>query len=428
MKLIILAGGKGIRLNLSTIPKPMVKIGGKPILEHQIDLVRRYGITEIFLLTGYLANVIYDYFGDGEKFGVKITHLIEPYPMGTGGCLRLVKNLIGQEERFMVFSGDVILNVDLGKIIEEDQKKKSIATLVVHPNNHPYDSDLVEMDSDQRIIAFHPKPHPEGFYYSNLAIASIYILSGQIFKYIPSGQFSTFEKNILPMLLSKGEFVAGYRSSEYIRDMGTPDRLRRVKKDYVSGKVARLNKKNKRRTIFLDRDGVINKYVDNLSKIDDFKLTDGCSEAINKINKSEYLSIVITNQPMIAKGFLSEKELREIHKKMDTLLGKNQSYLDGVYYCPHHPQGGFKGEIKELKIECDCRKPKIGMFLQAARDFNIDLKESWKIGDDERDLIAGKNAGCRTVYLNPKMEKNQYADFVFKDLPSAIKFVLNYNK
>ena len=160
----------------------------------------------------------------------------------------------------------------------------------------------------------------------------------------------------------------------------------------------------KQKAIFLDRDGTINKYVGFLRNIDDFELIDGVAEAIRKINESGYLAIVTTNQPVIARGEVSFEELEEIHNKMETLLGKEGAYLDAIYYCPHHPHKGYEGERPELKIECDCRKPKPGMLLNAAADFNIDLSQSWMVGDGENDVKAGLNAGCKTALIGQDKE------------------------
>ncbi len=112
----------------------------------------------------------------------------------------------------------------------------------------------------------------------------------------------------------------------------------------------------------------------------------------------------MTNQPVIARGEVSFEELEGIHNKMETLLGEKGAYLDAIYYCPHHPHKGYEGECPELKIECDCRKPKPGMLFKAAEDFNIDLSQSWMIGDGENDVKAGINAGCKTVFLNDNDE------------------------
>ena len=154
--------------------------------------------------------------------------------------------------------------------------------------------------------------------------------------------------------------------------------------------------------------------------IDDFELIDGVAPAIQKINESGYLAIVVTNQPVIARGEVSFDELEEIHNKMETLLGKEGAYLDAIYYCPHHPHKGYEGERPELKIECKCRKPKPGMLLKAAEEFNIDLSQSWMIGDGENDVIAGINAGCKTVLLSDD-DKNYGQTETMKSLDEFTK-------
>ena len=156
---------------------------------------------------------------------------------------------------------------------------------------------------------------------------------------------------------------------------------------------------DKKRAVFLDRDGTINRYVGFLRDIGQFELLPGVAKAIKRINESDYLCIVVTNQPVIARGEVTVEELAEIHNKMENLLQVQAAHIDGIYFCPHHPDKGFEGEISGLKIECDCRKPKPGMLLRAAEDYNIDLSQSWVIGDSERDVQTGINAGCRTILL-----------------------------
>lgn len=211
------------------------------------------------------------------------------------------------------------------------------------------------------------------------------------------------DRQLLKPLAGTGKMFC-YDSPEYVKDMGTPDRYYSVCSDYREGRVTGKNLKNKQKAIFLDRDGTINKYVGFLRNIDDFELIDGVAEAIRKINESGYLAIVVTNQPVIARGEVSFNELEEIHNKMETLLGKEGAYLDAIYYCPHHPHKGYEGERPELKIDCDCRKPKPGMLLKAAEDFNIDLSQSWMIGDGQNDVVAGINAGCKTVLIGDSNE------------------------
>lgn len=426
MKLAILAGGKGKRLGLTHIPKPMVPIGGKPLLQHQIELAKSYGIVDIFILSGHLSQVIYDYFKNGAAFGVNITHIIEPYPLGTAGSVKLLEHII-KDENFLLFYGDLMLNLHLSHLIYFHKKRKPIATLVVHPNDHPYDSDLVELDSDGYVKTFHSKPHQPDKYYSNLVNAAVYVLSREIFDFIPTERDSDFGKDIFPTLLQKGKKLLAYKTAEYIKDLGTKERLSEVESDFFSGKVKKCNKKEKRGAIFLDRDGVINEEVNLLHKIEDFKLLPGVAKAIKIINRSEYLAVVVTNQPVVARNLCSLKELSEIHKKMESVLGRDGAYLDGIYVCPHHPDRGYPGENQLYKIICNCRKPKTGLIKKAAKELNIDLSDSYIIGDSERDILCGKKAklttvgvrtgyGCRNLTTKP--------DFLFDTLIDAVHFII----
>ena len=203
MQLVIIAGGKGTRLGLKDIPKPMVQIAGKPLLEHQIELAKKYGVNEVFILSGHLANVIEDYFKDGADFGVKIHHVVEPYPLGTAGSLKLLEGKL--DERFLVFYGDVVMDFDINSFIKFDSQYNSIGTTLVHPNDHPYDSDLLELDKNNKVTSVIPKPHPEGEYYQNLVNAAVYIFSKKIFNYIEEGISQDFGKHILPKVVAAGE-------------------------------------------------------------------------------------------------------------------------------------------------------------------------------------------------------------------------------
>lgn len=422
MQLVIIAGGKGTRLGLEDIPKPMVKIGDKPLLEHQIELAIKYGIKEIFILSGHLSHVIENYFGNGERWGVKIQHIVEPYPLGTAGSVKLLEGKIN--DKFLVFYGDVVMDFNIDAFIEFDKAYNSIGTAIVHPNDHPYDSDLLEINDNNQVIKVLPKPHNKDEFYQNLVNAAVYIFSTKIFDYIELDISQDFGKHILPKVVESGEKLMAYSTPEYIKDMGTADRFQQVSNDFLSGKVARLNKKNKRAAIFLDRDGVINKNMDKSPFTKNFELLPNVPNVIRKINKSEYLSVVITNQPMIAKGFVTFDEVYNTHKKLETLLGDEGAYLNKIYFCPHHPEKGFDGEVKELKINCDCRKPKPGMLLRAQKELNIDLEKSWVIGDSESDMKAGKVVACKTILVHNNSVGSEYADFVFPSLSEAIEFIL----
>ncbi|MGE4586142.1 MAG: HAD-IIIA family hydrolase [Mangrovibacterium sp.] len=395
MKVVVIAGGQGTRIASvnAEIPKAMIPINGKPILEYEVEMAKRNGYTEFLFIIGYMGDQIEAYFGKGEKWGVSIEYYKEKTPLGTAGALGYLKKRL--KEDFFIFYGDTIMDIDMHAMVEYHQSKKSDATLLVHPNDHPYDSDIVDVNHEGEIVHFYNKPHPEGFISRNLVNAALFIFSPKVLDYIEPCIKSQIEKHILPKCLANGLKLYGYISFEYVKDMGTPDRYYSVCDDVISGKVARLNRKYSRPAIFLDRDGIITKEVNLLHRQEQLELIEGVSEAIKYINHKGYLAIVVTNQSIIARNLCSFEELEAIHAKLETLLGAEGAYLNAIYYCPHHPDGGYPEERKEYKIKCNCRKPAPGMLRQAALDWNINLKESIMVGDRESDVLAGENAGCK---------------------------------
>lgn len=430
MKAIILAGGKGTRMGdyTKSVPKPMVLLAGIPVIEHQIKFMKKNEIEDIYILLGYKGKVIKNYFEGGGKWGVKIKYFFDPKPLGTAGSLKEVEHLV--TDPFLLFYGDTIIDIDVNQFIKFYERKSSIASLVVHPNDHPIDSDLLDIDNENYVTKFYSKPHKNGFYPRNLVNAALYILNPKIFKYIKKGVFSDFGKHIFPLLLSEGKPIRAYNTTEYIKDIGTPDRLAEVENDFLSGKVKQLNKENKQRAIFLDRDGVVNKELDKIDSIKKFSLLPKVEEAIKNINKSEYLNVIVTNQPIVAKGFISEKKLHEIHNYMETKLGLKGAYFNRIYYCPHHPEKGHEGEREDYKIICNCRKPGTGMIEHAIKDMNIDPQESFIIGDRTVDIMTGINSKLQTILLRQGYAGNDKkydckSDFVFNDLFEASNFILN---
>ncbi len=427
MKALILAGGKGTRLGEKThlTPKPMIVIGGKPVLEHQVELFKSYGITDIIILVNHLSDIIINYFGNGKKFGVSIEYYTEHVPLGTAGGLNDLQDKLNED--FILLYGDVMINMDLNRLLYFHKEKQSDCTLVVHPNDHPQDSDLVDIDEHNRVVAFHSKPHVEGKYYRNLVNAGLYVMSPGILKFIKKGRKSDFGHDIFPSIYKKINMY-GYNTAEYLKDMGTTTRLERVTKDFKSGRIERFSYKHQRKCIFLDRDGVLNEDTDLISRQEDLTLFNFVPDAVKRINQSEYLSVVVTNQSVVARNLCTIADLRSIHNKMEALLGEEGAYLDGIYFCPHHPDGGFPGENKLYKVDCECRKPKPGMLLAAAKGFNINLKKSWLIGDSERDINAGIAAGCTTIAV--RSGRSNYTtkakpDYWFENLSEAVSFILD---
>lgn len=392
MVAVITAGGRGTRIASvdGSVPKPMLPVAGKPVLKRQVEGLRRQGIDRIIFTIGYKGWQIRDFFGDGSLFGVQIDYIEEKEPLGTAGALYYLKDRV--KEDFLLINGDLIFDVDLHRMMDFHKERHAAATLLVHPNDHPYDSGLIAAGETGQVNGWISKEDKRGWY-QNCANAGIHILSPRLLDKLDAPQKTDLDRDLLKPRIRSGEVYA-YRSPEYVKDMGTPERIAQVEKDLRSGLVARKNLCRKQRAVFLDRDGTINKYVGFLRNIDDFELIDGVAERIRKINQSGYLAIVVTNQPVIARGEVTWAQLREIHDKMETLLGEKGAYVEDIFVCPHHPDRGFPGEVAEYKVDCDCRKPKPGMLLRAAERYNIDLSESWMVGDSERDMEAGRRAGC----------------------------------
>lgn len=398
MKVVIMAGGRGTRITsvASDIPKPMIEIDGKPVLEHEIECLRRQGFTDIILTVSHLGQIIMDYFGDGSQFGVQIEYYFEKEPLGNAGALFKIKDKLGSD--FLLLNADAMFDVDFNRFVAFHKEKGGLVTLFTHPNSHPYDSGLIIADKKGSVEKWLAKEDKRPLYYKNRVNAGLHVISPKILETKPEGSKVDLDRQLLKPLAGTGKMFC-YDSPEYVKDMGTPERYYAVCEDFKAGRVSGKNLSNRQKAIFLDRDGTINKYVGFLRKIEEFKLLDGVAEAIRKINAMGYLAIVTTNQPVIARGEVSFEELEEIHKKMETLLGQEGAYLDAIYYCPHHPHKGYEGELPELKIDCGCRKPKPGMLIKAAEEFHIDLEASWMIGDGENDIKAGKAAGCHTVLI-----------------------------
>lgn len=409
MKVVIMAGGRGTRISelFPDIPKPLIPIDGIPVLEREVCSLASQGFRDIILTVSYLHEKIEEHFGDGSKWGVKIEYFVENTPLGNAGALFKL-NL---KEDFLLLNADAMFDVDFNRFVDFHKRHGGLVTLFTHPNSHPYDSGLLIADKNGAVEQWLAKEDSRPEYYRNRVNAGLHVINPSVLELsgIDADKVGAVGENgkpikvdldrqLLKPLAGTGKMFC-YDSPEYVKDMGTPERYDAVCEDYKAGRVSGKNLQNKQKAIFLDRDGTINKYVGFLRNINEFELLDGAADAIKKINASGYLAIVITNQPVIARGEVSFEELERIHNKMETLLGKKGAYLDAIYFCPHHPHKGYEGERPELKFDCDCRKPKPGMLLKAAQDFNIDLAQSWMIGDGENDIRAGQNAGCQTAFI-----------------------------
>jgi D-glycero-D-manno-heptose 1,7-bisphosphate phosphatase len=182
--------------------------------------------------------------------------------------------------------------------------------------------------------------------------------------------------------------------------------------------------------VFLDRDGVINAALYNPleGKLDspysfqDFRLLPGAAQAIREINRLDLPAVVISNQPGVAKGKCDLAFLRALNYLLHRELAREGAHLDGIYYCLHHPQA----QVESLRASCDCRKPRPGLLLRAARELGIDLASSYMVGDLPTDVAAGRAAGCRTILLSDYDDRpanGHPPDFVTTDLAAAVRVI-----
>jgi len=426
---VILAGGKGTRLGAlaATKPKALVDIEGTPLIVRQIEVLKRYGVSRVLILSGHLGDVLAAELGDGDRYGVQISYIKEETPLGTAGALRAADGRLDDE--FYVIYGDIVFDLDFARLSAFHAAHGGMGTLVVHPNDHPQDSDLVEIDDHARITAFHTKRRDPATVVANLVSAAIYVLKREVVRFIPNDHATDFGLDVFPAIVSAGAALYAYNTPEYLKDAGTLHRRETVEADILSGKVARRNLSHKQIAVFLDRDGVLVEERGDAVTADKVALLPGVADALRMLNKSDYLAIVVTNQPGIAKGFISEADVAAAHAKMSMELGGAGAYVHDIEICPHHAERGFPGERPELKIDCDCRKPKPGMLLRAAERFNIDLSRSWMIGDRSVDIEAGQRAGTKTIGVRTGYglgdgKSGAAPDVVCDDLASAIERVL----
>ena len=442
-KTVIMAGGRGSRISklFPDIPKPLIPIKDKngierAVLEWEIRSLVKQNFKEIILTVGYRAEQIKDYFGTGEKFGANIFYFVEDSPLGNAGALFKMRDFFS--EPFLLLNADAVFEIDFNRMVEFHNSHNGFVTLFTHPNSHPYDSGLIFADKNNMVTSWLTKEDTRPQFYKNRVNAGIHVIDPYVLdltaKRLPfdvsqigdmdeKGNMRQvdLDRQILKPLCNTGLMYC-YDSPEYVKDMGTPERFFSVFRDFQNGIVTAKNLTKRQKAVFLDRDGTLNKYVGFLKDIAQFELIDGVVDAIKLINESGYLAIVVSNQPVVARGEFTFDQLQNIHNKLETLLCAEGAYLDAIYYCPHHPDKGYVGEISQLKINCNCRKPKPGMLIKASKDFNIDFRNSWMIGDSETDIKAGKTAGCKTVLIGKSGNYGQ--DLTVGNLLEAIKEIL----
>ncbi len=373
---VILAGGRGTRLSPITnnIPKPMIEFHGKPFLEYLIEMLKRQGFTRILLLLGYLPEVIQNYFKDGGKWGIIIEYSTSPVENETSTRIRLAKHSI--DPIFLLMYCDNYWPMQFDDLWERYVLANVQAQFVVYSNTDGYTRDNLRIDNDGYIILYDKNRTIPNL--SGVDIGFV-ILKRSLIDMLTNDNVS-FENAVYPKLVENHQLKAYITDHRYY-SVGSHDRLPLTDK-FLANDPA----------IFLDRDGVLNKKMARAQYVcswDEWEWMPGAKEALRLLKEAGYKVFVITNQPGIARGSMSEFALNKIHGKMKKEVAEGGGRIDAIYYCPHGWDDG-----------CDCRKPKPGMLFMAQKDFHLDLTKTIFIGDDERDEMAGRAAGCPTILVN----------------------------
>jgi D,D-heptose 1,7-bisphosphate phosphatase len=428
--IVVVAGGKGTRLSTVTgdVPKALVPVGGKPVLEHQLELARQFGYKNATIFAGVFGEQIEAFVGDGGHFGLSARVLIENEPLGNAGAV--LQSLAQLPEQFSVIYGDLMLAVDLKSMAEAHLKSAADFTALVHPNDHPFDSDLLEVDEHGWVRAVHLYPHPSDAVFDNRVNAALYMVRRDALLSCAFGGRADFTKDVMPSLIRSGARVRGYASSDYLKDMGTPERLARVEADWKSGKISIQAAKALSPAVFLDRDGTLNADCGYLSSPEQLRVFPGVGTSLRRLRQAGFKLVVVTNQPVIARGEASETDIAAIHRRLEWDLGKDGAYVDAIYYCPHHPDSGFPRERSDLKGPCQCRKPGTAMVERAAREHRIELSRSWMVGDQTTDLELARRAGLRSILVRTGLAGSDrkyeaIPDHIADDLAAAADAILS---
>jgi HAD superfamily hydrolase (TIGR01662 family) len=422
-----MAGGKGTRLSLVTndiIPKSMVMINGIPLLEHQINILSRYDIKEIIIVIGFLHNQIESYFGNGANWGISIKYIIENVPRGTGGSLIFLKELV--KEDFLLLFGDLIFDFSIPRMKNIHQVNNSLITLFAHPNSHPYDSDLLVLNNENKVTGYCSKHTTRHGYFRNLVNAGIYIINPDLFMLLPLTEIIDLEKDVIFPLCDNNNAIFAYVSSEYVKDAGTPERLQAIEHDMKKGIISSKNLDNPQKCIFLNSDDILNYYNGLVYNFDKSDLEKKLVDIVRTINNSQYLAIII-NQSVIDRSLYSRNDIDFIPNKIETLLGEQGAYLDTILYYSQSPDKDFKDQ------NMLCCSFNIEIIEECINRFNISLQDSFFIGHSDADIQIGKYIGMKTVFV--KTDKTNFdvkyldnVDHICSDVFDAVRTILNLER
>lgn len=400
---VILCGGKGTRLgaDFSHLPKPLVEVAGKPLLDHILDVAARAGISRVILAAGHLGHLIEERYRVHNPWGMEFRVHVEKQALGTAGCLHEIAEWL--EEEFALLYGDVFLDFELEALLKKQDAERVVATVLTRQSDHPRDSDLLVLDGEE-VVGILPKATRdlEGIY-ANWGNAAVYACSRELLKFVPKDRASDIATDVFPAVLAGGGRIRAHvlEESGYVKDMGTPARLVEVERYWQRKQAAEEARVRPReiRAVILDRDGVLLRDRGALGDPGKMEFLPQVLEGLAEMKRMGLRCFVATNQPWIARGLVTEEEVGRVHEAMVARIAAAGGRIEAVKVSPFHPETHYGEGVVELRRASECRKPRPGMLFAICEEFGISPAEAVMVGDSRVDVVAAKNAGMRSVVI-----------------------------
>ena len=383
---VILAGGQGTRIRklAKYTPKPLVVINNKiKFLDYLINNISKYDFNNIFILAGYKGDQIYKRYNNKKVNLVNIKVVIEKKPLGTGGCLNLIKKKVSS--KFILFNGDTIFDINLNEFIKNKFSPDEIyMALLKSKKKENKNNPLSKLNLKKKVIYLDNK--------LNFKNGGIYILYKKIIEKIPE-KFTSLEQDIILKKITQNK-VKGKLYKNFFLDIGTP-------KDFKNSKKI-IPKYFLKPALFLDRDGTINIDKGYTYKFNNFEFYSKTLNFLKKITKKNYYIFIITNQAGIAKGKFTIEDFYKLHIRLKSFFIRKNIFVNEVAFCPYHPNA----KIKKYKKKSNYRKPGNLMIENIKKRWNIDLKKSLMIGDKKSDQLAATKSSIKFNYFNKDLFKS----------------------
>ena len=412
----ILAGGLGTRSSNPSIPKSLQSVRGTPVLYNQLNEINKLFVNQkivVRIIGGFGFDEITEYVlkVKAEFLNLEI-QLLEDKNL-TGTLAPAIENASRScSDYSVIILGDLYVKFDPKTFLNNLYKSLVFSpdlVIYAHPNDHPEDSDLIEINPLSGVVSrIFLKNDEINETKGNMAMAGIFVVKNEQLQYLKPKP-GDFVKEYCNYLKDFNKKIYGLVTTDLITDMGTKQRIDKIESAVVTRRISLLSNPSKS-AVFFDLDGTLIQNAESKKLFSLDLLNSQALEVVKFCNVHGIPVIVITNQPGIAKGFFTISNFQEFMRGLQSVLAKLGAHLDDIFVCPHHPEKGWKGEILDLKINCECRKPGIKLFTQASDKHNIDLRKSIFLGDSYTDYKAAK--AVQVEYVDSK--NLNFDEIIFK--------------